>query len=209
MSSMAASQVPRTVELLEMIFLHTRAKATYSMTDVYEEARNLRHLFILQRVNRTFRDTIQGSVQLRRAMFLEEYSAAAEVTDEDGDHEHKLINPLLYSDCFKLTNTYFVEVVWDACKSNKLPIHYHCPDQNTSSKTPKLSIDQEEVSWKSMLLQQDSYKMLWLKFRGWDEYGRCWQPFFEVEPVLAPRTLGELITLLHSKKPQYEIAEVG
>lgn len=85
--STAVSRVFETTELLENI-LHHVADDFYKPRKAFKGARVLVHfpakdLFIIQRVNRKFHDTITGSINVRRLMFLEPFPEATEGLPHD------------------------------------------------------------------------------------------------------------------------------
>lgn len=99
----AAQKVFSTVELLEMILIYL------PMTK----------LFVLQRINTTFHDTINGSIHLRRKMFLENDPSF------EAANKHQ-INPILEKAAFEPRPGLYLEFITEKnCRTYRRPLKRH------------------------------------------------------------------------------------
>ncbi|KAF7189596.1 hypothetical protein HII31_09040 [Pseudocercospora fuligena] len=148
MANSAGARVAGTTELLEAILLNIDSDDVGFIT-----------LLLSQRTSRAFRDTIQGSVHLRRALHLETSGSTAVDTDvRDG------LFPLLQS-----SFGYFDDLYWNLprriYRNLGFDIHVNQNGQGnfeveaTLKNTQALSetlVDQSAPSWKRMCIFKES-----------------------------------------------------
>lgn len=104
MDSTAVSRVLATAELLEMILVQlSTSDGAQSFWYAREQvADNIMQLFSAQRVNVFFRNTIRGSMKLRRLMWLEQDPSVQE-PETTGAHHLSNTNPIVESFFFGTT----------------------------------------------------------------------------------------------------------
>lgn len=196
MPSGATSQVFETVELLEMILLNISIKHP----EFWRNEAGLRQLFAVQRVSKTFRDTIQGSSKLLRVMFLK-HDPTSEVFDPEVNDFQSIAtsNPFACSAYLYTTRGAGVKTSFMAAQGSEdgMQIIF---EQGEAERSFLWKEEQYGVtpSWKKMLLKEGQPRPLWLELNWRDSDGATANQFNSmVDDQLPPGcTLGELVEYL-------------
>ena len=173
MAALASTRVFALPELLEQILL----AITFTHSKAVDQAReNIKQLFVLQRTNTIFRDTIRRSIMLQQAMFLKE-----------ADHEQwggHIVNFLMQDGSplqlvrFEVCSTYFRRDDESLASFCDVLIY-------DMAKSANASFDYHKASWRSMRLLSTSSPLhvhLTVRANRWndkknDRYGTGWWEF--------------------------------